>query len=340
MYELTLARTVAEAGDGAFFQRLALSPMLAWFCKTTGVEMRGTLRETIEAIPSAELSYIDCHLVRSIVAPASAEARTYYQALTALNGLVFARVVEVSQPNLAQRARQLREGILDFYEPAYAMVVEMLAMAARRSSTALVAHEPNTLVAAEYSPPTRHDAADAAILETSSNPSGGQEQVAATADATFRASPRKITTAKAVVIGVVTTIIVKAAFIAMRPPTYYSNSYATPNTYSRYDPPPTENAKPVAPTLAPVPNFVTTITKAVTAAREYDAEVPATVFRRQDLTELIGKRTCLEVRTAQAEFRNMRILHEQPISFAMFGELMAVEFFACNPGATTWSSNQ
>ena len=226
MYEKTLSQIHEDAGNGAFFQKLALSPMLAWFCRTTGVQMQATLRGTIEAIPSAELPYIDGHLVRSIVAPASMDEMPHYQALAAINALVFVRVVEVGQPRLGQRARRLREGVLEFYEPAYTMVLEMLAAAESRRSAKPRVPSSDT-APADLALPMDTDADASAKPDAPLDTSEDQAHSTMTRTAPSFAAPRNALPYLTIVV-IVSSAIMMGVLAELRHPRAVSNARTVP----------------------------------------------------------------------------------------------------------------
>ena len=68
--------------------------------------------------------------------------------------------------------------------------------------------------------------------------------------------------------------------------------------------------------------------------------MPAVIYQRADVVKLIGKQTCEGAKENSKEFYSERALQSRPVRMDMMEERMAVEFFACNPSATTWSSNQ
>jgi hypothetical protein len=348
MYEKTLAHTMVDAEEGAFFQRLALTPMLAWFFRTTGVEARGTLRETIETIPSAYLAQIDCHLVRSIVAPENMDEMPHYQALTALNGLVFVRVVEVSRPELAQRAQRLRESILTFYEPAYTMTLEMLASAAQRQSGSIDgANEAAKTAEVNTAPLTGPHELLSAQPKVDAPPDTTGEQSHSHSGKTgvpHYFSSKRSATIVLVVVGLGTSALLKTVFSGMHRARMHSYAYVAPSSPTL----PSQPSALISPTVTapPIPDFATTTTNAATQSQwsvsvsREDDTVPASVRKREDVADLIGKETCASAKDTTQELYHQRAAQDRPVSVYMMEERMAVDFLACHPEANTWSSDE
>lgn len=345
MCERTFAQTVADAGDDALIHKLALAPILDWFVRTTGVQLKGTLRQTIEAIPSAQLPLIDFHMVRSIVPAASMEEMPSDQAVTALNGLVFVRIVEVSKPRLAQRARVLREDILDFYETAYTLASTMRPDIQCQSSEQPVGEYPAVAVA-----PIGIGSTGAPLSSAEATPSGNEAASAGTVTqrqssgtSTPDHSPnRRGATIALVVVGIVASLLAKTLIAEMRHATSYSNAYSAEIYRQQLSQPTAATVPPVA--VPSIPEAVTSTTKAiapsqwaVSVSREHGT-VPASVYKREDMVALISSETCGQAKEMTKQFYHERLLQDRPVRVDMIEERMAVEFFACNPDATTWSS--
>jgi hypothetical protein len=129
----------------------------------------------------------------------------------------------------------------------------------------------------------------------------------------------------------------------------YARKIAEENTAKERRVPTQEHGPIIAePPIAalPIPDFATTTTKAaapsqwsVSVSRE-DGTVPASIVKREDVAELIGNDTCEGAKETTQEFYRQRAAQDRPVRMDMMEERMAVEFFACHPEDSTWSSDR
>lgn len=135
MYERTLkhAKTDARSSRILYVDALMRSlNMVGQAARMTaqhpGVfQLRSTLVEAFDEIPSACLKDLDAVLVRSIKKPRLLQRRqANYQIPTLLNGLIYACIVEETKPKFAARACAFRVNALSFLEPLLQEGLEIL----------------------------------------------------------------------------------------------------------------------------------------------------------------------------------------------------------------------
>lgn len=135
MYERTLRHAKVDAGVAKILYVDALMRSLNMVCHAARItsqhpdvfQLRSTLGEAFDEIPSACLMDLDALLVRSIKKPRlSQRSQANYQIPTLLNGLIYAHLVEATKPKFAARAYAFRLDALSFLEPLYQEGQEIL----------------------------------------------------------------------------------------------------------------------------------------------------------------------------------------------------------------------
>lgn len=126
MYERTLRHAKTDAGNARILYVDALMRSLNMVCLAARVvadrpdvfQLRGTLAESLEEVPSAYLLDLDAILARSLKKPRLLQrSQASHQIPTLLNGLIYACLVETTKPKFAARAYAFRVDALSFMEP-------------------------------------------------------------------------------------------------------------------------------------------------------------------------------------------------------------------------------
>ncbi|MDZ4843094.1 MAG: hypothetical protein SH859_13295 [Hyphomicrobium aestuarii] len=130
MYESTLRQARSDADQ--LFYPLAAVMATAALGKISDhispglVIPRRSIRNMVDAIPSATLSEVDAWLVSTIKPARHENELAPYQMVTILNGLIYVRIIEVAKPKFARRSHVYKENALDFMEPHFAVGMHML----------------------------------------------------------------------------------------------------------------------------------------------------------------------------------------------------------------------